>query len=73
MLEDYSNVTKSIGHSGRIGNEWLCAEGAAMFNVNLNVPYQTVLGQSIVLLQHLMAVSICQSIAQLAPVFLQFY
>ena len=54
---------------GRIGNEWLCSEGAAMFNVNLNVPYQSQLGQHICLLQHLFAVSICEAIAELAPEF----
>jgi biotin---protein ligase len=54
---------------GRIGNEWLCADGAAMFNLNLNVPFQSNLGRSIVLLQHLMAVSICNSISQLSPDF----
>lgn len=54
---------------GRSGNEWISPIGAALFTINLIVPFDSSISKSLVLIQHLTAVSICKAISEFIPNF----
>lgn len=47
---------------GRSNNEWLSPEGCAMFSLQLHVPLNSVLGNALPLLQHLVMVAIVSAL-----------
>uniref|UniRef100_A0A914N4H7 BPL/LPL catalytic domain-containing protein n=1 Tax=Meloidogyne incognita TaxID=6306 RepID=A0A914N4H7_MELIC len=53
----------------RSGNEWVSPLGAALFTINLIVPFDSNVSKSLVLIQHLTAVSICKAITEFIPDF----
>uniref|UniRef100_A0A1I8BQP9 BPL/LPL catalytic domain-containing protein n=1 Tax=Meloidogyne hapla TaxID=6305 RepID=A0A1I8BQP9_MELHA len=53
----------------RSGNEWISPIGAALFTINLIVPFDSSISKSLVLIQHLTAVSICKAISEFIPNF----
>jgi biotin-(acetyl-CoA carboxylase) ligase len=50
---------------GRAGNQWLSPKGSISFSFDFNVPSESELGQNVVFLQHILAVSIVDAVLSL--------
>ncbi|CAD5211869.1 unnamed protein product [Bursaphelenchus okinawaensis] len=53
---------------GRGGNQWLSPKGCAMFTFDFDIPLDSELGRNIVFVQHILAVSIVESVLELVDV-----